>query len=122
MLKLYRIYVQNQISRRGRAWRAPPEASVKPIPLSLTDTQGSQGSMDSYKKWIQRVGVNEYADELIVAAVAAELELRIVCVPYTPQDSATKWKISTYCSTNERGTIFLGNNDVHYMLLLPDIE
>ena len=73
--------------------------------------------MDSYKKWIQRVRVNEYADELIVAAVAAELELRIVCVPYTPQEAATKWKISTYCSTNERGTIFLGNNDVHYRRL-----
>ena len=31
-----------------------------------------------------------------------------------------KWKISTYCSTNERGNIFLGNNEVHYMLLSPD--
>ena len=78
--------------------------------------------MDSYKKWIQRVRVNEYADELIVAAVAAELELRIVCVPYTPQDAATNWKISTHCSTsasNQRGTLYLGNNDVHYMLLSP---
>ena len=80
--------------------------------------------MDLYKKWIQRVRVNEYADELIVAAVAAELGLRIVCVPYTPQDAATAWAISTYCppaasASNQRCTLYLGNNDVHYMLLSP---
>ena len=80
--------------------------------------------MDSYKKWIQRVRVKEYADELIVAAVAAELRLKIVCVPYTPSDARTAWAISTYCSpaasgNNKRCTLYLGNNDVHYMLLSP---
>ena len=77
--------------------------------------------MDSYKNWVQRVRWKEYADELIVAAVAAELGVRIICVPYTPRDAATPWAISTYCSpdtnANERGTLYLGNNDVHYMLL-----
>ena len=81
--------------------------------------------MDLYKKWIQRVRVNEYADELIVAAVAAELGVRIICVPYTSRDAATPWAISTYCSpdtnANECGTLYLGNNDVHYMLLSPPI-
>ena len=80
--------------------------------------------MDLYKKWIQRVRVNEYADELIVAAVAAELGLRIVCVPYTPADARIRWAISTYCSpaasaSEQRCTLYLGNNDVHYMLLSP---
>ena len=81
--------------------------------------------MDMYKKWIQRVRVNEYADELIVAAAASELGVRIVCVPYTPAETQGRWKISTYCAPTagaaEQGrTIYLGNNDVHYMLLLPN--
>ena len=81
--------------------------------------------MDTYKKWIQRVRVNEYADELIVAAAAAELGVRIVCVPYTPAEAQGRWKISTYCApiagAAEQGrSIYLGNNDVHYMLLSPN--
>ena len=66
---------------------------------------------------------SEYADELIVAAAAAELELRIVCVPYTP--GPFRWKISTYCGAptaevpDEGRAVYLGNNDVHYMWLSP---
>ena len=87
--------------------------------LGQASTQGSQ--MDMYKQWIKRVGCKEYADELIVAAAASELGVRIVCVPYTPQDADGPWKISTYCFQSdvvEQGrTIYLGNNDVHYMWL-----
>ena len=78
--------------------------------------------MDMYKTWIQRVRVNEYADELIVAAAASELAVRIVCVPYTPADAQGRWNISSYCAPTASAAeharaIYLGNNDVHYMLL-----
>ena len=78
--------------------------------------------MYMYKAWIQRVRVNEYADELIVAAAASELAVRIVCVPYTPADAQGRWKISSYCAPTASAAeharaIYLGNNDVHYMLL-----
>ena len=91
--------------------------------IALAPSRASH--MDTYKTWIQRVGVNEYADELIVAAAASELGVRIVCVPYTPAEAQGRWKISTYCAPTagaaEQGrTIYLGNNDLHYMLLLPN--
>ena len=81
--------------------------------------------MDMYKKWIQRVRVDEYADELIVAAAASELAVRIVCVPYTPAEAQGRWKMSSYCApiagaAEQTRTIYLGDNDVHYMLLLPN--
>ena len=80
--------------------------------------------MDLYKRWVQRVRQKEYADELIVAAAAIELEVRVVCVPFTPATDASKWKISEYCplslgaATQDRN-IFLSNNDAHYMWLAP---
>ena len=81
--------------------------------------------MNTYKQWIQRVRVNEYADELIVAAAASELGVRIVCVPYTPAEAQGRWKLSTYCAQSanvaeQSRTIYLGNNDVHYMSLSPN--
>ena len=91
--------------------------------IALAPSRASH--MDTYKKWIQRLGVNEYADELIVAAVASELGVRIVCVPYTPADARSRWAISTYYSAivggrEQNRTIYFGNNDVHYVLLSPN--
>ena len=75
--------------------------------------------MQMYKQWIQRVRLHEFADELIVAAAARELGVCIVCVPYTPVAALGVWKISSYAAAEHARTIFLGNNDVHYMVLLP---
>ena len=91
----------------------------------VTHAPGQASHMEMYKNWIQRVGINEFADELIVAAAASELGVRIVCLPYTPADARSRWAISTYCSTTavacqQSRTIHLGNNDVHYMLLSPN--
>ena len=70
---------------------------------------------------MERLGQNEYADELVILAVAMELNVRIVCVPHTPQDAPQPWAISTYSNTEVMTqndcTILLGNNDVHYMWL-----
>ena len=47
-------------------------------------------------------------------AVVLELKIRIVAIPYTPTDSATKWYISTYGAQNDLEVV-IGNNDVHFM-------
>ena len=72
--------------------------------------------MDAYKGWVRRVADVEFADELIVAAVAAELRIKITAIPYTPPDSACDWKITQY-GIEHRGHIYLGNDDLHYMWL-----
>ena len=67
-------------------------------------------------RWVERVAAREFADELVVAAVAHHLHIHIVVVPYTPADASVNWKITEYSQTIELGrTVFLGNNDVHYV-------
>ena len=63
------------------------------------------------------MATTEYADELVVAAVSKVLKLRIVVVPWTPPDAAGPWSISKYQDAHDFPTIYLGNNDVHYVLL-----
>ena len=63
----------------------------------------------------------EYADELVVLAVALELSIRIVVIPYIPESAIHPWKIPTYrpagAAQNASRTIYLGNNDVHFVNL-----
>ena len=77
-------------------------------------------NLDMYKNWVQKLATKEYADELVVIACALELRIRIVCIPHTP-NGMTHWKISSYQPPGEQlpdgKTIYLGNNDVHYMWL-----
>ena len=65
----------------------------------------------------------EFADELIVAAAATILHLEIVVLPHTPSSAAGRWRMTTYKSPLVHDAvdrrIVLGNNDVHYVLLLP---
>ena len=78
-------------------------------------------TLTMYKAWVQKLATKEYADELVVSACAREFKIRIVCIPYTPQDVLPKWMISQYQPSDEfmtqDQTIFVGNNDVHYMWL-----
>ena len=73
-----------------------------------------------YKSWLHRVAKVEFADELLVAAAALELGLKIVCVPFTPAGQEL-WKISEYnaaaSTASPHRVVYLGNNDVHYMWL-----
>ena len=63
-------------------------------------------------------------NELVVLAVVVELSMRIVVIPYTPEYALLPWAIPTYGSTGAAQdasiTIYLGNNDVHYVYLKPD--
>ena len=65
------------------------------------------------------MAVNEFADELVVVAVACELKNRVVCIPFTPDIARMPWCISRYPGSAIRAPnnciVYLGNNDVHYM-------
>lgn len=86
--------------------------------LGGRDTDGR--NLEAYKNWVQKLATKEYADELVVIACALELRVCIVCVPHTP-NGLTHWKITRYQPPGEQlpegKTIYLGNNDVHYMWL-----
>ncbi len=78
-------------------------------------------SIDKYKTWAGKFATREYADELVVAAVALELQIKIVCVPHTPVTAGGTWAITKYQPPNadlaDDHTVVLGNNDVHSMWL-----
>ena len=84
--------------------------------------QGKARSLESYKRWVAKLAKDEFADELVVLATSMELSVRIVCVPYTPPGLAP-WQISQY-PPEGRGiasniTVYLGNDDAHYVWLDP---
>ena len=78
-------------------------------------------TIDKYKTWVGKLANREYADELVVAAVSLELQIKIVCVPHTPATAGGTWAITKYQPPNtdlaDDHTVVLGNNDVHYMWL-----
>ena len=85
------------------------------------DARGPARTEAAYAKWVKKLATHEYADELVVLCVALEFRIRIVIVPHTPASALAPWAIATYGSTNiaPNGgtTIYLGNNDVHYVYL-----
>ena len=87
--------------------------------FAAIDTSSERRQMQHYKTWVERLAVKEFADELVILAVTLELNIRIVCIPYTRPGAARPLAISTYAPPNSpRGhEIVLGNNDVHYMWL-----
>ena len=60
--------------------------------------------------------MREYADELVLLAVALELPVRLVVIPYTPQSSDRPWVITSYgapgMGLDGTRTIYVGINDV----------
>ena len=79
-----------------------------------------QRTLQHYKDWVSRLATREYADELVITTVATHLKVRIVVVPWTPPTAQMPWKLSSYPDTGEElPTVHLGNNDVHYMWMMP---
>ena len=74
-----------------------------------------------YKQWVGKLNTKEHADELVLIAVALELPVRLVVIPYTPQSSDQSWVITSYGTSSigldETRTIYFGNNDIHYVYL-----
>ena len=82
-------------------------------------------TVQNYKTWLSRVAVDEFADEIIMAAVALHLRLWIIVVPFTPATARGEWAITEYPHESVRAQlgidvhrrVVLGNNDVHYVWL-----
>ena len=78
--------------------------------------RGTARTIDLYKQWVHKLAVAEFADELVVMAVARELGIRICCIPHTPGSAPSPWAPSTYGAPPVPGsagdTIYVGNNDV----------
>jgi len=92
--------------------------------FACLNPHGPPRTLVHYRAWVQKVGTKEYADELILAAVARELQVRIVVVPWTPSNSVAPWSITSYPDRDlgqpDLPIIYMGNNDVHYVwLALP---
>ena len=87
---------------------------------------GPARTMGMYKQWVHKLAINEFADELVLVAVAIELKIRIVCVPFTPAAASRPWVITTYQDAAsiipDDRNIYVGNNDVHYMWLSRSIH
>ena len=100
--------------------RPDMQAKIYPAFAGL-DIRGPSRTEQLYQRWVQKLATHEYADELVVLAVALELHIRIVVVPYTPAAALVPWAIATYGSpeiTADQGTtIYFGNNDVHYVYI-----
>jgi len=84
--------------------------------------------IDSYYRWLGRVADCEFADQLILSALAAKLRVRIANVPRTPgkrQPEDAQWSISEYPDEETLSQsdiprdrrIVLGNDLVHFMWL-----
>ena len=89
------------------------------------EEDGPTRTIGVYKTWVNRLATNEFADELVLVAVAIELNIRIVVAPCTPAAATRPWAITTY---QDAASIFLdnrnihvGNNDVHNMWLSRSI-
>ena len=87
-------------------------------------SRGPARTLERYRQWVQKLATREYADELVILAVALELQIRIICVPYTATTALAPWHIATYDPAQlgqdgHQKTILLGNNDVHFMYLSP---
>ena len=91
---------------------------------AVVEAHGPVRTETLYKQWVKRLATKEYADELILLAVAMELSIRLVVIPYTPQSSDRPWVTTSYgpavMEQEDSKTIYLGNNDVHYVYLSRD--
>ena len=85
------------------------------------EEDGPARTIGVYNTWFNRLATNEFADELVLVAVAIELNIRIVVVPFTPAAATRPWVITTYQDAAsiilDNPNIYVGNNDVHYMWL-----
>ncbi len=57
--------------------------------------------MRLYKQWVAKLASTEFADELVLLAVAFELRVRIACIPYTCPGQLD-WSISSYTPAGPR--------------------
>ena len=89
--------------------------------FAALDLDSDRRQLQHYKAWVQKLATRDYADELVISAVAHEFQVQITCVPRTPETSSEPWAISVYKPPAPVDAplpcVLLGNNDVHFMHL-----
>ena len=92
-----------------------------PAFAALDTRRGSVATIESFKQWLNRVATREFADELVLLAVALHLRLWIVALP-----AKANWAVTEYphhakrreINIRENRRILLGNNNFHYVHVL----
>ena len=92
-----------------------------PAFAALDTRRGSVATIESFKQWLTRVAAQEFADELVLLAIALHLRLWIVALP-----AKAKWAVAEYplhakrteFNIRENRRILLGNNNLHYVHVL----
>ena len=97
-----------------------PDLMAKIFPaFANLDVRGPVRTDALYRKWVGKLSVSEFADELVVMAVALELRIHICCIPHAPDSALSPWAPPTYGAPPLPGgvgdIIYVGNNDVHYV-------
>ena len=84
---------------------------------------GPKRTEELYTGWVQELVTPEYADELVVLVVTLELPVRIVIIPHTPASALKPWRAPVHGAValvrEGNRTVYLGNNDVHFVYLSP---
>ena len=57
---------------------------------------GPERFEELYTGRVQKLATSEYAEELVVLAVALDLPVRIVIIPHTPASALKPWRASVY--------------------------
>ena len=92
-----------------------------PAFAALDTRRGSVATIESFKQWLTRVAAQEFADELVLLAIALHLRLWIVALP-----AKANWAVAEYphqakrtqFNITENRRILLGNNNLHYVHVL----
>ena len=53
------------------------------------NSKGPARTRERYRQWVQKLATREYADELVIVVVALELQIPIICIPYTAAKAIT---------------------------------
>ena len=112
---------------RNHFCRGPDAVMLRPAiramlfqAFATLDVHGPAHALEMYGRWVAKLAVKEYADELVLLCVVQELPVQVSVIPFTPSTALNPWATSTYSSQSEAahsGTVHLGNNDLHYVYL-----
>ena len=89
-----------------------------PAFAALDPRRGCAATIGSFKQWLNRVATRDFADELVLLAIALHLRLWIVALP-----AKSNWAVAEYphhakrrgLNIRENRRILIGNDNLHYV-------
>ena len=85
----------------------------------MNSPHGGGADRDAYLRHVRGLRSRTFADQLNLPMIAQIMGVRIVVVPQTPGGAPTKWAITDVGEDRGNNTIYLGNDDTHYVWLRP---